>query len=93
LAHAHAAGEWITTLGEHPSLAVGALLESHEHGDGRILKESLEFEREGLNAYRRLLKQVQDKHVALEEYAREMIYAEELHLSEVEKMLRAPEPG
>ena len=26
----------------------------------------------------------------LEEYAREMIYTEELHLGEVDKMLRAP---
>jgi bacterioferritin len=33
---------------------------------------------------------VADRSVALEEYAREMIQAEELHAAEVEKMLRKP---
>lgn len=93
LDHAQKAGEWITTLGAHPSLSVGPLLESHKHGIRSILEESLEAERDGLKLYENLLEKVRDKHVALEEYAREMIYAEELHLSEVEKMLRTPEPG
>jgi bacterioferritin len=91
LAHAHQAGEWITTLGEHPSLSVGPLLETHKHNIGQILKESLEVEKTGRDQYGKLLDLVKDKHVALEEYAREMIYAEEVHLSEVEKMLRTPE--
>lgn len=93
LAHAHQAGEWVTTLGEHPSLAVGPLLETSKHQIGQILKESLENERDGLAAYQELLDLVEGKHVALEEYARQMIYAEEVHLSEVGKMLRVPEPG
>lgn len=90
LTHAQAAGEWITTLDEHPSLAVGPLLETHKHDIGSILKESLEAEQEGLKAYRELLKLVDGKSVALEEYAREMILAEEQHASEVVKMLRQP---
>jgi bacterioferritin len=90
LAHAQAAGEWITTLDEHPSLAVGPLLETHKHDIGSILKESLEAEQAGLQAYRDLLKLVDAKCVSLEEYAREMILAEEQHSSEVEKMLRQP---
>lgn len=90
LGHAAKAGEWITTLGEHPSLAVGPLLETHKHDIASILDESSESEKEGLALYHRLLDLVKDKHVALEEYAREMIYAEEVHLSEVEKMIRAP---
>jgi bacterioferritin len=90
LTHAQAAGEWITTLEEHPSLAVGPLLETHKHDIGSILRESLEAEQEGLKAYRDLLKLVDGKCVALEEYAREMILAEEQHTSEVEKMLRQP---
>jgi bacterioferritin len=90
LTHAQAAGEWITTLDEHPSLAVGPLLETHKHDIGSILKESLEAEQDGLKAYRDLLKLVDGKSVALEEYAREMILAEEQHASEVEKMLRQP---
>jgi bacterioferritin len=90
LAHAQAAGEWITTLDEHPSLAVGPLLETHKHDVGSILKESLEAEHEGLQLYKNLLKLVEGKCIALEEYAREMVLAEEKHASEVEKMLRQP---
>ncbi len=90
LAHAQAAGEWITTLDEHPSLAVGPLLETHKHDIGSILRESLEAEQEGLKAYRELLSLVDGKCVPLEEYARGMILAEEQHASEVVKMLRQP---
>jgi bacterioferritin len=91
LDHAQKAGEWITTLGEHPSLAVGPLLESHKHEIGQILRESRENESDGLDQYVKLMKLVEGKHVALEEYARGMILAEEMHLSEVDKMLRPPE--
>lgn len=90
LAHAHQAGEWVTTLEEHPSLAVGPLLETQKHDIGSILQESLENEKEGLVLYHQLLDLVKDRHVALEEYARQMIYAEEVHVSEVQKMIRAP---
>ena len=38
--------------------------------------------------YRALLDAVTGHSVMLEEYARQMIYAEELHAGEVEKMLR-----
>lgn len=91
LSHAQAAGEWITTLGEHPSLAVGPLLETHKHQIGQILQESRENERTALEQYQRLLELVKDRHVAIEEYARQMIRAEEEHLSEVDKMLRNPD--
>ncbi|MCS6989392.1 MAG: ferritin-like domain-containing protein [Chloroherpetonaceae bacterium] len=90
LAHAQQAGELITGLGEHPSLAIGHLLETHNHDIGAILLESLEHEEEGLNAYRELLELVKDKSVVLEEYARQMIHDEELHIMEVNKMLRKP---
>jgi bacterioferritin len=90
LLHAQQAGEWITALGAHPSLGIGALLESHKHDVGSMLRESLEVERQALVLYRELLALVTDRSVALEEYAREMIQAEELHAAEVEKMLRKP---
>jgi bacterioferritin len=93
LVHAHQAGEWITTLGEHPSLAVGSLLETHKHDIASILQESLSTEKDGLVLYEKLLGLVEGKHIALEEYARQMIHAEELHVSEVEKMLRTPSKG
>ncbi len=37
-----------------------------------------------------LLVAVEGRSVMLEEYARQMIYAEELHAGEVDKMLRKP---
>src|SRR5512132_792703 len=51
LIHARLAGELVTWLGGHPSLAIGPLLESHKHDIGDILRESLEHERESLDAY------------------------------------------
>lgn len=90
LAHAHEAGELITHFGEHPSLKIGALLETHQHEINDILLESLEAEKRGLELYYQLLALVKDKSVLLEEYARKMIAAEEMHLGEVNKMLRKP---
>jgi bacterioferritin len=90
LMHAGKAGELITHLGGHPSLSIGPLLETHNHDIGDILRESLEHESVALQAYRDLFAEVEGKSVMLEEYAREMIYAEELHQGEVNKMLRKP---
>ena len=90
LAHAHKAGEFVTMLGGHPSLKIGPLLETHKHDIGDILRESLEQEGTTLAAYYELLTLTEGKAVALEEYAREMILLEELHLDEVNKMLRRP---
>ncbi|MCS7012164.1 MAG: ferritin-like domain-containing protein [Chloroherpetonaceae bacterium] len=90
LAHAQQAGELITGLGEHPSLAIGPLLETHNHDIGAILRESLEHEMTGLAAYRELLSLVEGRSIVLEEYARQMIHDEELHIMEVNKMLRKP---
>ena len=90
LLHAQQAGEMITHLGAHPSLAIGPLLESHQHDIGAILRESLEAERAALGLYRELLELVKDRSVMLEEYARRLIAAEEMHAGEVDKMLRKP---
>lgn len=90
LMHAREVGEWVTTLGAYPSLAIGPLLDSHKHDIGAILRESLEAERAALQLYRDLLTLVTDRSVALEEFARRMIEIEELHLAEVDKMLRKP---
>jgi len=90
LDHANKAGEVITNLGGHPSLAIGPLLETENHDIGDILRESLDHEMSALNSYKELLKLVEGHSVMLEEYAREMIYNEELHLGEVDKMLRNP---
>ncbi|MDZ4081544.1 MAG: ferritin-like domain-containing protein [Bdellovibrionales bacterium] len=91
LAHAAQAGENITTLNGHPSLKISNLLETHKHAIGDILKESLEHEQVQLGNYKALLSLVEGHSVFLEEYARQMIYDEELHVAEVQKMLRKPE--
>jgi bacterioferritin len=88
LAHAHRAGELVTLLGGHPSLKIGSLLETEKHDVGDILRESLEHENNALAGYYTLLKIAEGKSILLEEYAREMIVNEELHLDEVDKMLR-----
>ena len=88
LAHAHKAGELVTLLGGHPSLKIGTLLETEKHDIGDILRESLEHEKAAVASYYELLKLAEGNSVLLEEYAREMIVGEELHLDEVNKMLR-----
>jgi bacterioferritin len=90
LLHAQQIGEWITTLGAYPSLEIGPLLDSHKHDIGVMLRESLETENHALELYRELLKLVEGRQVALEEFARQMIHAEEMHAAEVHKMLRKP---
>ena len=90
LIHAQQAGELVTHFGEHPSLAIGPLLETQKHDIGDIMRESMEHEREGLILYQELLGMVEGRSIILEEFAREMIRAEETHLGEVDKMLRKP---
>ena len=90
LSHANEAGELVTHFGEHPSLKIGSLLETHKHGINDILVESLAAEKAGLALYKQLLDMVIDRSVLLEEYARRMIAEEELHVGEVNKMLRKP---
>ena len=89
-AHAALAGEHITAFGGHPSLKIGALLETHQHDVNEILKEAHEHEKEGLQAYYDLLELVAGKSVWLEEYARDQIAAEEMHLADIRKMMRKP---
>jgi bacterioferritin len=82
LQHAQAAGELVTHLGAHPSLAIGPLLETRKHEIGDILRESIEHESKSLALYHELLSLVQGESVMLEEYARKMIFEEEQHLGE-----------
>ena len=80
----------MTLFGGHPSLKIGPLLETEQHDIGDILRESLEHENTAVTSYLDLLKASEGKSVLLEEYARDMIVSEELHLDEVNKMLRKP---
>lgn len=90
LTHCQEAGELITHLGEHPSLSIGQLLETHQHDIFNILEESLEHEEKQLGLYRELLELVKDKSVMIEEFARKMVAEEEMHTGEVRKMMRKP---
>ena len=90
LAHAQQAGEMVTRLGGHPSLAIGDLLETHAHDIGQILRETLVAEHNALSLYTELLKLVDGKSVAIKEYARDLISQEEAHIDEIDKMLRKP---
>jgi bacterioferritin len=89
-AHAVLAGEHITAFDGHPSLKIGPLLETHQHDVNEILKEAHEHEKEGLAAYYELLEVVTGKSILLEEYARDQIAAEEMHLADIRKMMRKP---
>lgn len=88
LGHADQVGELITAQGGHPSLRIGKLLESNKHKINDILKESLEHEQGQAELYYQLLKLVKDDSVLLEEFARKMIFEEEMHIAEVQKMLK-----
>ena len=88
LTHAELVGEHITSLGEHPTLKIGDLLETHKHSTEDILNECLEHEKEAIKSYYELLNNVKDGSIMLEEFARTQIAAEEMHEAELRKMLR-----
>lgn len=89
LGHASVAGEHITTLGGHPSLKIGKLIETSKHSLNDILNESLQHEEAQVQNLYELLKLVEGNSVYLEEYTRDMITEEENHISEVKKMLKS----
>lgn len=88
LAHAEAVGEHVTSLGEHPTLRISDLLETHKHSTEDILNECLEHEREAIKSYYELLNNVKGGSIMLEEFARTQIAAEEMHEADLKKMLR-----
>lgn len=90
LAHANQIGELITSFGGHPSLKIGKLLESDKHKINDILKESLEHEKQSVVLYRELNEMAEGKSILLEEFSRQQIFEEEMHIAEVEKMIREP---
>jgi len=88
LAHAAAAGEEVTSLGGRVSLGIGQLVGTHHESVDDMMQEMLVHERHGVALYTRLLALVEGRNVSLEELARTTIRAEELHIAEIEKMLR-----
>jgi bacterioferritin len=88
-AHAIQIGEKITSYGGHPPVLSAKVKESHKHSINDLLKESLTFEEDGLDHYKKLVKLATDAgDIALEELARGMVLTETDHIDEVHKMLR-----
>jgi bacterioferritin len=88
LAHATLVGEEVTTLGGKVSLGIGELVGSHHDSVDRMLEEMLVHERRGVELYEQLLREVEGRHVPLEELARQQLRNEALDIAEIEKMLR-----
>jgi bacterioferritin len=63
ISHAAIAGEHVTSLGGHPSLKIGQLIESHKHDIGHILHEALEHEHLTLRRYYELLDPARDNSI------------------------------
>ena len=88
LAHALQAGEYITGFGGHPSQKIAYIEENHDHSVLQILQESLDHEMAAVEMYKKLLTEVADASIMLEEYARGQIGMEEQHALEISKMLK-----
>ena len=67
------------------------LVGSHHAAVDEMMQEMLVHERRGITLYTRLLELVEGRSVSLEEYAREMIRNEELHVGRDRQ--DAPPPG
>ena len=88
LMHAQQAGELIVGLDGHPSQRIAKIKETNRHAIKDILEESLEHELHALSLYKKLLDNVADRSIYLEEYARGLIGEEEQHSLELKAMLK-----
>jgi bacterioferritin len=84
--HAAKIGEKITALGAHPSLSVKSVPDTKTHATIELLKESMSFEKEAIEMYKKLIPLVEGD-IPLEELAREMVRMETEHVEEVAKMV------
>jgi bacterioferritin len=88
LLHAQMVGELVTGLGGHPDQGIAHIEESHDHSLETVLRESIAHERRALDLYRQMLEIAEGDSVYLEEFARTQIGEEELHVIELNKLLR-----
>ena len=88
LMHAQQDGELIVGLDGHPSQRIARIKETNRHAIKDILEESLEHELHALSLYKKLLENVADRSIYLEEYARGLIGEEEQHSLELKAMLK-----
>ncbi len=87
MGHAVIIGEKITSLGGHPPMITSKIEETNTHNVHKLLEESLEHEKVGLQLYHELVK-ASEGNIALEELARDLCRTETEHIEEVEKMLK-----
>jgi bacterioferritin len=92
LGHAQEAGTMITRLEARPSLKIATLPQTHHNTIDEIMTETLAREEAGVELYRDLLKSIEGKSVVLEEYARQKIAEESLHVANIRMMLRKSTP-
>ena len=88
LLHAQQVGEILTGIGGHPEQGIAPIEESNDHAIETILQESIAHERHALDLYRSFLELVEGDSIYLEEFARTQIGDEELHVIELNKLLR-----
>jgi bacterioferritin len=69
-------------------LAIAELAGTHHASVDDILQELVVHERRGVDLYRTLYKLCEGWSISLEEFARAKIRGEEMHLAEIDKMLR-----
>ena len=69
-------------------MGIPGIEETNKHAPTDLLKESLEHELYAVSLYKDLVKVVDGQSIYIEEYARGMIKAEEMHSIEIKKMLR-----
>jgi bacterioferritin len=89
--HAYEVGEKLTAFHRHPEMKVTPVAESGKHNVLDVLREALDYEREGLAEYLRLLGLVREHRpgdAALEDWVRKFVADETQHLESAEKMLR-----
>lgn len=87
--HAETIGEKITSLGGHPPVVSAEIEEYEVHTIDQLLMETLRFEEQALELYKKLAKRAEkDGDIALEEMAREFVRIETEDLDEVRKMMR-----
>jgi bacterioferritin len=80
----------ITHLGAYPSLAIGHCSIVTSMTSARYWSSRWSTRAAALSLYKELLSAVEGQSVMLEEYARQMIYAEELHADEVTRCSASP---
>ncbi len=92
ITHAIQVGEKITSLGGHPPILSSQIKEGPNHSIKQLLEESLHFEEEAIDLYKKLTRLAEKQgDTALEEMARALVKEEVEHADEIRKMLIKPE--